>query len=536
MKRLFALAVSIAMLATFSVSCNYDPLPETIVRGTAYFTSFGFYAADNEALTEDYIAEKIESRMVLLLPKAVDKSALIARFTTLDDNEVYVGQTLQVSGVTPNDFNYFVDYVVMQPASGVRKMAVREYEIKTGNMLVMKLDHLASYTTPDHLIDNELAGAVNPKDNSYYIFYESKEKDELDKDIYKGYVIKWNGTEFEKVGTDSATKAGAGSFDIQIDPNGIPYVLYVNSGRYVNGVADTETNGYASMRKLLGGVWTDVGSDVFGTTGKPNSSYMSFGIEPSTKYPVVGWHNNTNNISIPRRYLTMHYYSTTGWDADNLINDIKGNLYSIGFKNVGNEMYMGGYIQGGDDSPNFFAYKYNGSQSWQNIFTILGSEIGQSTGTAYPTYFYTDNNGTIYYSTSSNPEGSWQVGIYRYDPESAKLEPVGGDLGISSNSNTNVKLSFDGKNNPVLFYKEGAAGIPYLRPLDPSTQQWAPPVAVSNELASRLIITTDANGDAYLSFSYKLPDLDEQVQGYCIDTYTFRLVEDEDEVEDDGGE
>ncbi len=75
-------------------------------------TAFSFTAAANTALDQDVTAVIDESAITATVPHGTDIAALKATFTLSSGASVYVGDTLQESGVTANDFTGPVTYTV----------------------------------------------------------------------------------------------------------------------------------------------------------------------------------------------------------------------------------------------------------------------------------------------------------------------------------------------------------------------------------------------------------------------------------------
>ena len=87
MKDLFWMAV-IVLFAAFS-SCSDDKNDGTDEGVEAKLLTFGFYAEDNSSiLSDDYIATLSSTTAKVTMPAFIDKSALVARFTTNDGNIV----------------------------------------------------------------------------------------------------------------------------------------------------------------------------------------------------------------------------------------------------------------------------------------------------------------------------------------------------------------------------------------------------------------------------------------------------------------
>lgn len=98
------------IMAGLFVACDDDD-DDMPVYGEAELVSFGFYAEDNqEVLLTDYVATSVNQEIRIALPDYVDKTALVARFEATENDVVTVGEEVQVSGETANDFSTPVEF------------------------------------------------------------------------------------------------------------------------------------------------------------------------------------------------------------------------------------------------------------------------------------------------------------------------------------------------------------------------------------------------------------------------------------------
>jgi hypothetical protein len=79
-------------------------------QGSAEFMSFSFLSELNPGLSEDVIGEINENVVSLQVPDGTDLTNLIASFDTPGGVIVKVGDQLQQSGVTPNNFTESINY------------------------------------------------------------------------------------------------------------------------------------------------------------------------------------------------------------------------------------------------------------------------------------------------------------------------------------------------------------------------------------------------------------------------------------------
>jgi hypothetical protein len=100
----------LALALTFLIGACGDNSHAT--SSAKEFTAFAFRAADNPALSSDISAIFSGSTLAATVPFGTDVSALKATFTSTGKS-VLVGSTVQVTGVTANNFHAAVDYTVV---------------------------------------------------------------------------------------------------------------------------------------------------------------------------------------------------------------------------------------------------------------------------------------------------------------------------------------------------------------------------------------------------------------------------------------
>ena len=161
----------IVLFAAFS-SCSDDKNDGTDEGVEAKLLTFGFYAEDNSSiLSDDYIATLSSTTAKVTMPAFIDKSALVARFTTNDGNIVLVDGVTQVSGATANDFTAPVDYIVSNGKQNVK------YTIT-----VAKSSNMAWVRMPDFTATSVFSGSVlkiNPVDQVPYLGFKLKEEEKM---------------------------------------------------------------------------------------------------------------------------------------------------------------------------------------------------------------------------------------------------------------------------------------------------------------------------------------------------------------------
>lgn len=296
------LFVSIA--AAVMVGCNNkDPEPpKKESDGKAEMLTFGFYAADNSTLSQDYVTE-IADEMVVRLPGEVDKSALIARFTAGDDDVVKVNGALQQSGVTAQNYNYPVDFDVTDSLGNVTK----SYVVKVGKILEnvwAKAGEIAVGNGATYAIRSSYCSmALNPKTQLPYVAFAQKTPVEgSTSTIYKMSVAKFDGKAFQLVGPEHFTGKVSGTSRLAFNAEGTPYLAYIDGD---NGTKVT-------VVKFDGQAWQVVGAAGF--TDKAHTSYgIGLEIDPTSQQPVVIYTGNDKTLTASYRTLSICYFDGTSW-------------------------------------------------------------------------------------------------------------------------------------------------------------------------------------------------------------------------------
>jgi hypothetical protein len=86
---------------------------------------FSFESVNNPFLTEDVTGTISEDTVLLMLPSALGIDNLIATFNASDCAAAYVGDEVQISGVTANDFTFPVIYEVMAANGDIQEWVVK---------------------------------------------------------------------------------------------------------------------------------------------------------------------------------------------------------------------------------------------------------------------------------------------------------------------------------------------------------------------------------------------------------------------------
>lgn len=489
MKRMLFAWIAMAGCLTIGWSCSDSDTDDGATGGSeikAELLTYGFYAEDNASLTQDYVAT-VDREMIIRIPGEVDKTALVARFTTTEGAEVLVGSTPQVSGVTPNDFSYPVDYIV-KGDGGVSN----SYTVRVGKILEKEWKEVAVYN--DNGFENDaFAMCISPKDNTPYFFLTRVNADEVE----AGVVASFNGSTMsagsEFTFNSENTLIDASKFDITVDADGKVYAAYYNSAKLSDDTYDRKIYVYTGS----GSSWTQVGSK-FGYNN--NGSVIE--IDPATNRPIVAFQSNDASAAVPKRSLAIVPFDGQSWGAESEISDIKGKyIYGYKMRVFNNTLYLGGLVQNAPGS--YFVFKYDNG-SWQPVANALPAGMSQTNMVG--SSFAVASDGTAYICCGGDEDsnGTWYITVYKCAPGESDWTRIATPIvdKTGSGMSTSSKFLIDLYNDqPVVLYKNLDTGIPQVVMLNAETKQWDDPVALGTvEAGSDFALEFDANGVGYAAF------------------------------------
>lgn len=489
MKRMLFAWIAMAASLTIGWSCSDSDTDDggTGSGNGAQLLTYGFYAEDNAALTQDYVAT-VDREMIIRLPEEVDKTALIARFTTTEGAEVLVGSTPQVSGVTPNDFSYPVDYII-KDESGVSS----SYTVRVGKILEKEWKEVLVYND-NGLENDDFAMCISPKDNTPYFFLTRVNADEVE----AGVVASFDGTTLspgsEFTYNSENTLIGPSKIDIAADADGKIYAMYYNSDKLSDDSYDRSYYIYTGS----GSTWTQVGSK-FGF----NSNIGAIEIDPATQRPVVAFQSNDASAVVPKRSLAIFAFDGQSWGTGTEISDIKGlYVYHYGqLHTFNNTLYLGGLVQTAPGT--YFVFKYN-SGNWQPVINALPVGVSQTNMAGFAMAIASDGTAYICVGGDEDANGTWYITLYKCAPGESTwtrmATPIqdNGIKTLGTSSKFGLALYHD---QPVVFYKNLETNIPHVVMLNPETKQWEDPVALgTQEMGSAFALDFDSNGVGYAAF------------------------------------
>ena len=454
--------------------------------------SFGFYQEDNpNTLSKDYVADLSSApslgtatvNVALPMPSTVDKSALIARFTTTDGTTIRVNGIDQQSQTTVNDFTIPIDYIVGKDGINVR------YAVTITKATGMKWTELPAFTalttygTPVLLI--------NPETNLPCIGFKVRSNSD-----YRPVAIHYTPEGWKYFGDGPFGDEISGSYyDMTLDKAGNPFFAYSNN---TDNVA---LKGSLSVQDYSADSWQFTG----GTAAVLKAQSQYIGIEYLANGEVICVQkNNSAKADYGRNKLVTSIYKGGTWTSQTppmLANDV----YQCSMAAGSDAAYVAVINRGSVDGV---AYGYNVLKYQDGIWTAMTLnhlEPGNTFNNIYIIGAYVDPNQIPYIWTVDNASGETAIRVKYYQKERDEWVDLGGNvlpLGIPFDRHIELSMAVTADGTPYIAFTNTAdQSYPYLMFLDQDTQQWSKPTKICDIAASGLRLAFSHNGVGYVSFS-----------------------------------
>lgn len=461
-----------SVLYTVKVSLNPDSDPK--------LTSFKFELVNNlEAVGEDIEGEISGDAISVPMIKAADKTKLVATFTTTPTNVVKVGDAVQVSGETANDFTNPVDYIVTN--SDGSKSALYSVSITSVNG---KLEPLVTYSS---LPVSDAVLRVNPDNKAPYLAFKEKsvtgsESASADKLTVVNFLDgAWN-----LVGSAGfSNKVASSHFDFDVDSKGGLYVAY----------ADNEASPKsAKVMGYSGGSWSLVGSGAANNFVAQNLSLAAM----SDNNLVLLQKCNAKSDPFKRHDLVVSLYNGS-WNSNTVL-DITS-MAAVKTCKAGNTAYAF-VIRRGKPYPHDVLKYVDGT--WTALRTNFVREGATQTGN-YVYDITATEDGTVYILTVDDAQttSEYRIIVEKYSPEAGSWSIVSGGYYpfVSGDAHDVAKLAVAPDGTPYMLYYDYKNTTLRLTWFDSDTKQWAEPVVVATEALSSPCIAFAASGVGYIAFT-----------------------------------
>lgn len=474
----FLCAAAFAALTALA-SCkkeNEDP----VIVPDPELTSFKFELANNpEAISSDIEGVISGDAVTVSMMKAADKTKLVATFTTNEGDVVKVGDVVQVSGETVNDFSNPVDYIVTN--SDGSKSALYSVSITSVNG---KLEPLVTYSS---LPVSDAVLRVNPDNKAPYLAFKEKsvtgsESASADKLTVVNFLDgAWN-----LVGSAGfSNKVASSHFDFDVDSKGGLYVAY----------ADNEASPKsAKVMGYSGGSWSLVGSGAANNFMAQNLSLAAM----SDNNLVLLQKCNAKSDPFKRNDLVVSLYNGS-WNSNTVL-DITL-MAAVKTCKAGNTAYAF-VIRRGKPYPHDVLKYVDGT--WTALRTNFVREGATQTGN-YVYDITAIEDGTVYLLTVDDAQttSEYRIIVEKYSPEAGSWSIVSGGYYpfVSGDAHDVAKLAVAPDGTPYMLYYDYKNTTLRLTWFDSDTKQWAEPVVVATEALSSPCIAFAASGVGYIAFT-----------------------------------
>ena len=341
------------------------------------------------------------------------------------------------------------------------------------------------------------------RDRTPYVAYISIEDESSYREAGKVTVKKFNGTDWETVGSAGFSPGSTFDVSLAIDGSGVPYIAYINTDSSANEEADN----IVVMRYTNAGStgWESVGNPNFTADSAPSLAVSSGGT------PYVAYLNSKGEAAV------MKYTGSSGWEPVGLADGFSARRTD--FFSLAVDKNDSPYVAYTDDTKDGKAtvMKYT-SIGWEAV-----GQAGFSAGQAHVASLKLDQN-DIPYVVYLDIENSGKLTVMKYTA-STGWESVG-QAGFSAGEVECPSLALDRNGNPYVAYMDGAnsykASVMKYTCSGPSG--WAPVGSdgFSEGTAEYPFLAIDNGGTPYVVYTDDANSSKVTVMKYV--TYTYAVT------------
>ncbi len=472
MKKMFFVLLAIAGLF---LSCKGDD-PEVVYESK--FISFGFYAEDNEGLIfQDYVIDSVKTNVISIeLPEKIKKTALIARFTTSENDVVTVGSVVQKSKETVNDFSIPVDYIVTEGTSNVK------YTVIIGKAPDFVWSSLPALTT-DSAVSAVMK--VNPSNGLPYFLFKQYRTLSADQ---KAAMIRFESNAWVKMGEISEGQIGS-YFDLAFSNDGKPYVAYLD---YLSTVSQAN-----SVSVYDGSAWSYVGGSKGVTTNKVSYTALSFAA--GNKLMLFSTIDNTTG-PLARRELGVSTFDAGKWTINQAMNGRASSdiTYLQQARLVNDTLYLGVFNA---ITPNSYSLYQFANGAW-TVLLDKWKDASSTAGSVRDFDLEVDSKGRVYLAIVDNSSdgATLKQRVVQYNKKTQTVSAVGSPISATTGGLFDFDLAISPFGVPYLLYRNESK-YPTVSYFDDETQTWIESkVFETSDEPTGLNLDFAPNGQAYVSY------------------------------------
>ena len=485
-KMKFFPSLAIFVIIATSVSCSKkdesEPIPAPVLK------TFAFLAANNAGvLSEDYQGTIEGTAVTVTMPSTIDKSSLIATFTTNEGDVVTIGSAVQTTDVTANDFSVPVDYSLANSDASLNSL----YTVTIAKKTDMNWTASAAYVGTSTVYSGAIM-KINPKDNSPLLAFKVRADSVVTGNVGKMTLLRFSNNSWEKVGNEAFSAQISGSeMDLDIMEDGTPYVAFEN--------AEATVNKCASVMSYNGSAWNYVGDAAI--SSDMASTKVHFAVISANDIILAQVNNKAGSFA--RRIMVMSSYKGNAWsNAENPAMTSGFQVYDEKIAKVGDCAYLA--IISRDAGYACTVLKYQGDK-WTSL--LDNYTTANSTGNSIAALdLVALEDGTLFLLTADDAvtTGSYQLRLQKYSPSTNAWTTVGGNplsYIIESHNYARVAIAPDG--TPYVAYQNYANKQIEICHIDSDTKQWSSPTIISplvGNSCSGLSICFAGTGTGFLGY------------------------------------
>lgn len=467
LRNIFFLSLAVVSFTACSEDKS-NPAPEIV---GAKLTSFGFYAEDNaDVLDKDYLMEHAIAGgdIDIKIPSGIDKSKLVARFSTSSDNPtVTVHGELQVSGESANDYTRPVDFILTNTEKNNRKYTVR---IRKPIEWTQKKSIFSDFRVSEAKIK------VNPIDNLPYVLVVKSG------DGMKGEaaLLKFDDDVWTQIG-GSISEGKSGAVDFTFDENGSPYVVYQDGEKKVKT---------ATVKYFDGSTWVEIGSDFHDVETLHNSICF----DGNGTLFVFSTNNKAGGV-IDRRKLNISTYRQGSWASNITIPGRVHNAIAMRSTLKNGILYLAiNDIQHLDGTISVYTNK---DDTWTTIAD--GIRHDDATQVNYTDMALdVDASGNVFVMGLEKLSTGFNLVLHNYLAKDNNWSIYGTPILTPINASQQFSMKLDGQGFPAVFYNKTAKANPTFVTIDKESRVWTSPYEFGDAIDSGTAdIAFDTNGKGY---------------------------------------
>lgn len=456
-----------ALTAGVLTSCKKDD-PVVEESGEAKLATFGFYQEDNDGVIFQDYEVVVTGNIAIALPKEVDKSALVARFTTTDAEAVVTVATVeQKSGITVNDFTVPVDYIVTNGTNNAK------YTVTVSN----SPDYVWTMAGVSEFTVSEFAMKVNPVTNIPYVVFNYSAGSS---DLRKAGVFTFEDNAWSAVGTDTITTAGVSNVALSFDNSGKPYVAFSDYGN--------ETSRTPTVKSFNGTGWANVGTP--GITDV-RTQFNSLALDKNGQLYLFAMNDAAGILA--KRALNISTFNGSAWTANQALSvRTLPNAYRIRSKQENGNIYLAVNDYGNNSGTVSVYVLENGT--WSVLAEGMRHEEATESN-YYDLAMDVDSKGNVYAMSIEKLGEEYKLVIHKYTASSKNWSIYGSPITLGSN-NRYYDLAISPFDVPYVIYRTVEEQYAFTF-IDSETKTWTEPSLFPTVTSSDSFIDFDATGKGY---------------------------------------